>query len=454
MLRYSRNFLMSMRNLRSCKSHNPKPLELEQWRVCKMAGVLKPMRGKRRGRKTYEANSISTIQPRTTCYPFLGREKRKKIGVNPKNLLSIQIRNSASCCNEDSSVSRGTSECFVPSLLLSNPMSLAPKIDEIAHAVEHQNIDIALFTETRLKESIPDDPINIEGFQLYRGDRKSQEHGGVCLYVKDSIQCKILQDFHCDDQEALWAFSNLIVAVVYHPDQHPDTSDATLNEYLTSSLDKIEAKFPNSGILIAGDFNKFDFKASAKCYLLKPIIKNPTQGKNTLDQIYTNLKEYYKPPLSGPAFGLSDHLSITVLPNIREKSQAQSKIIKMRDKRSSRVAHLGRYLLEFSWATAMSQNESCDDKLAAVTQVINYGLDTIMPVRSVKVHQTDRPLLNPDLKRLIQKKQQAFSSGDMFLFKLLRNKVNRERKKCQAIYYNKVRDLKDTRPRNWWREVK
>ena len=121
------------------------------------------------------------------------------------------------------------------------------------------------------------------------------------MYVKDSIQCKILQDFHSDDQEALWAFlrpkrlprgfSNLIVAVVYHPDQHPDTSDATLNEYLTASLDKIEAKLPNSGILIAGDYNKFDFKAPAKCYQLEPIIKIPTRGKNTLDQIYTNLKE-------------------------------------------------------------------------------------------------------------------------------------------------------------------
>ena len=119
------------------------------------------------------------------------------------------------------------------------------------------------------------------------------------------------------------------------------------------------------------------------------------------------------------------------------------------------MASLGRYLLEFPWDTVLSQNESCDDKLAAVTQIINYGLDTIMPVRSVKVHQTDRPWINANLKRLVQKRQQAFTSGDTFLFKLLRNKVNRERKRCRTIYYDsKVRDLKDTRPRDWWREVK
>ena len=83
------------------------------------------------------------------------------------------------------------------------------------------------------------------------------------------------------------------------------------------------------------------------------------------------------------------------------------------------------------------------------------GLDPIIPVRSVKFHQTDRPWPNADLKWLIQKRQQAFSSGDTFLFKLLRNKVNRERKSCREIYYNnEVLDLKNTCPRDWWREVK
>ena len=78
----------------------------------------------------------------------------------------------------------------------------------------------------------------------------------------------------------------------------------------------------------------------------------------------------------------------------------------------------------------LSQSESGDDKLAAITRVINYGLDTIMPERSVRVHQSNRPWLNPDVKQLIHKRQRAFSSdrGNTLLIKLLRNKVNRERK--------------------------
>ena len=43
--------------------------------------------------------------------------------------------------------------------------------------------------------------------------------------------------------------------------------------------------------------------------------------------------------------------------------------------------------------------------------------------KSVKGQQTDRPWLNVDLKRLVQKRQKAFAPGDTLLFKLPKNKV-------------------------------
>ena len=41
---------------------------------------------------------------------------------------------------------------FVPSILLSNTMSLAPKIDEITVSLVINEIDIAFFSETWLKD--------------------------------------------------------------------------------------------------------------------------------------------------------------------------------------------------------------------------------------------------------------------------------------------------------------
>ena len=83
-------------------------------------------------------------------------------------------------------------------------MSLAPKIDEIALTITQQDIDIVFITETWLRQSIPNDPINIKGYQLFRRDRTNRLHGGVCLYVKNSIESKILTDLYNDDHEVLW----------------------------------------------------------------------------------------------------------------------------------------------------------------------------------------------------------------------------------------------------------
>ena len=93
---------------------------------------------------------------------------------------------------------------FVPALLLSNTMSFAPKIDEIAYTIKQKNLDLALFTETWLKESIPDQSIETAGYQIFRRDRKNGSHGGVCVFIKDSIECKTLLDLHDDDYEILW----------------------------------------------------------------------------------------------------------------------------------------------------------------------------------------------------------------------------------------------------------
>ena len=341
-------------------------------------------------------------------------------------------------------------------------MSLAPKIDEIALTITQQDIDIVFITETWLRQSIPNDPINIKGYQLFRRDRTNRLHGGVCLYVKNSIESKILTDLYNDYHEVLWCllrpkrlprgFSHIIAAVVYHP---PDANNISMKEYLKNSLEFIESNYPNSAIILGGDFNKLCFKSPAKLFHLKPIINFPTRGNNILDQIFTNLQDFYMAPNRRCPFGLSDHLTITIFPAIRQKSVSEKKIIKVRDKRRSNISSLGRFFQNVPFEDILSSVQSPCEKLTIFTDIINYGLNTIMPERSIKVHVTDRPWMTNTLKRLINKRQKAFATGNEPLFSFLRNKVNRERKRCREIYYKtKVQDLKNTKPSQWWREVK
>ena len=230
-------------------------------------------------------------------------------------------------------------------------MSLAPKIDEIAYTLNSTNTDIAFFSETWLKETVPEDPMEIKGYQLFRRGRKNRAHGGVCLCTENSIQCKILPDLHSDNHEVLWVelrpnpllsgFSNIIAAVIYHL---PDADNAAKRDYLRSSLTTVESKYSNSVTILAGDCSKLDFTSAAKSFQRKPIIDFPTRGVNTLDQTFTNIAEYYYPPVSAHPLGLSDHLTVTVSPGIREKlSKPKLKVFKTRDKRPSKIASVGRF---------------------------------------------------------------------------------------------------------------
>ena len=48
-------------------------------------------------------------------------------------------------------------------------------------------------------------------------------------------------------------FFKLLITVLYHP---PIANNAAMTEYLLSSLESLEAKYPDCCLIIAGDFNK------------------------------------------------------------------------------------------------------------------------------------------------------------------------------------------------------
>ena len=83
----------------------------------------------------------------------------------------------------------------------------------------------------------------------------------------------------------------------------------------------------------------------------------------------------------------------------------------------------------------VNPNQSCDQNLNNFTDVIKYGLNALMPLKTVKVHQNDQPWMNSNLKRLIKKRQKALAQNNRALYKQLRNKVNRSRKNCRKLYY-------------------
>ncbi|EDO34538.1 predicted protein, partial [Nematostella vectensis] len=204
--------------------------------------------------------------------------------------------------------------------LLSNVRSLAPKIDEVREAISNANLDLACITETWLRNHIHNNVIAVSGYNLVRRDRTKDQHGGVCIFIKDSIKYQVLEDLMDDEFEVLWiqlrpsrlprGITSIVVGLVYHP---PSAADMPMLEYLHSCLSTMEASYPGCGTILLGDFNKTLVKKSTRLsngFKLKQLVNFPTRGGNMLDPIFTNLGEFYNPPTQLPAFGMSDHFSV------------------------------------------------------------------------------------------------------------------------------------------------
>ena len=174
---------------------------------------------------------------------------------------------------------------FVALILLSIVMFLVPKVDELTLVVVSHNPDIICITETWLKNQIPDDVVQIHNYTLLRRDRKEREHGGVCLYIKNSYSISVLDVPNEHECEVLWAIINsrrlprgyakLVIGVLYHP---PGANKSLMLEHLQSSLEIMETKYPNCGILLTGDFKGLvshqEFRRLKLLLILKVICLN------------------------------------------------------------------------------------------------------------------------------------------------------------------------------------
>ena len=228
-----------------------------------------------------------------------------------------------------------------------------------------------------------------------------------------------------------------------------------MSTYLMDCLSSVESKHPNSGILLLGDFNGLNVANLKSSFNLKQIVKFSTRGQNTLDFILTNLQDFYNNPDKRSPFGLSDHLSIELLPKSRAQIPKQRKIVQSRDLRPSSRLAIRSYLEKVDVPALLDNVSTCTEKTKLFETIVNTGLDLILPLRSKTVHLNDPPWVNLILKNLIKRCQRALSKGDSSEFRILRNRVNRERKICRARYYEaKVAHLKACKPSSWWKEVK
>ena len=71
-----------------------------------------------------------------------------------------------------------------------NARSLNKNIIELKAILDDTDFDAVSISESWLRSRTPKDRFKINGYKIFRNDRKNKRGGGVCLYVRDEYQCK------------------------------------------------------------------------------------------------------------------------------------------------------------------------------------------------------------------------------------------------------------------------
>jgi hypothetical protein len=104
-----------------------------------------------------------------------------------------------------------------------------------------------------------------------------------------------LQNLSEPDIESQWflikmdrlprGINSIILGTVYHP---PQSDDRILRSHIFNCLDSLLAAYPNSAIILLGDFNQFQPGNLCSSFSLKKLVTKPTRGNNILDQSVLN----------------------------------------------------------------------------------------------------------------------------------------------------------------------
>ena len=184
-----------------------------------------------------------------------------------------------------------------------------------------------------------------------------------------------------------------------------------MRNHLFQSLDSTLARFPDSGIILIGDFNKFNHGPLISSFDLKQIVKEPTRGTNILDKIYTSISTYYDDVKTLPPIGQSDHSSVLVQSSKQSCVHQQPTNSIRRTSKSSNKQALVNELSAVNWSN-LYRMDSVIDQFAHFLYMLSLSMDKHLPLRKTKNHPSDKPWLNKDIKDAISKRQRAWSSGN------------------------------------------
>lgn len=356
----------------------------------------------------------------------------------------------------------------LPAIILANVRSINNKTDELFNLLafnrEFKESSVLCLTETWLKQDKPDALVTPPGFTIHRKDRSQEqtgksEGGGVCVMVNHrwcadttifAQSCSPLLEqitVNCRPFYSPREFSSFVIMTVYIP---PDANaSAAINE-LTQHAAAAESAFPDSPIIIAGDFNHTNLRKTLPRYYQH--VDCPTREDKTLDHCYTTIKHAYRATPRAP-LGDSDHSMVLLTPTYRQRLKTVKPVTKTVRRWTSEATEALRGCLETTdWSVFKESSSSLDEYADTVTSYVAFCENSCVPIKTVRVFGNNKPWFRRSVKIKLDAKNEAFKSGDPVQYREAKAELRREINRAKAAYRKKLEDqVSSNNTREVWR---
>ena len=356
----------------------------------------------------------------------------------------------------------------LPTITLANVRSIGNKIDEIRALTRYNGefrwSSILCFTETWLNPSIPDESIDIDGFELIRLDRSIAETGkskggGVGIYMNRnwcknyttrSLICQENIELLCVSFRPFYLpreFGQVHTILVYIP---PDANADAATGVIAETVNSLATASPDAPVIILGDFNQCRIEDVLPNY--QQTIDCVTRGNNVLDRCYCSVQDAYK-SVPRPSIGKSDHLTVHLLPKYKQiikREKAKAKTVKVWNEAA--IENLQTCFELTDWNMLISSAVNLDEAVEIVNGYILFCQDLHVCNRVFKTFPNQKPWVRKQLKDMLKQKRNAFLSNNADELKSLNRKIKVEINDGKNAYKVKLEnEFRSNNTRNAWK---
>ena len=327
------------------------------------------------------------------------------------------------------------------------------------------SFDILAFTETWLDNSTSTSDIAFANYQIpFRKDRPTDRHGGVIVYVKDTLSARRRPDLEINDLECIWLELNvkrksILFGVFYRP---PNSTAAILSGIEDSIALAIDTGIKD--IVVTGDFN-FDYlKPTSRTKIdnicmqfgLSQLITEPTNftesSQSVIDLFFTSSPNLVSVSGVGEPFldqAIRYHCPVFCCLKYPKPlhSSFKRKVWKFAE---ANFDLLRQKVSDFNW-------QSCfDPDIDAYASNFSSSLlsfcDECIPNKTVTIRPTDPPWMHNTIRKYIRKRRRAYiracktqDPNHWSTYNTIRNKTNSLVRKAKLTHTTKMADLLKTK---------